>query len=290
VILDESLSQDYIADDLRLSQVITNLLSNAVKFTPEGGKIRLAVEGIGRNESSCTMRFSVSDTGIGMTEEQVSRLFNAFEQADGSVSRKFGGTGLGLAISKSIVEKMDGHIWVESEPGVGSTFFFDVTLTRAPSRDGAVSDAARDAMGAAGISLGAEPAKEIPDLSDVRIILAEDVEINREIFIALLEETNIVVKTAENGRIAVDIFKNDPDNYDLIIMDVQMPEMDGYQATQIIRALDTPRAKTIPVIAMTANVFKDDIEACLAAGMDDHIGKPLDIDNVLEKLRKYFAR
>jgi len=277
----KNLEMDYIADDLRLSQVITNLLSNAVKFTPEKGEITLAVEKTGSNDIFNTLRFSVTDTGIGMTKEQIARLFNAFEQADGSISRKFGGTGLGLAISKNIVEKMGGRIWVESDEGLGSVFIFEVNLERAPVQEGAAHESP---------GIISDTSVEIPDLSGVKILLAEDMEINREIFISLLEETHITIDTAENGTIAVSKFRKNPDKYDLIIMDVQMPEMDGYEATRTIRAMDTPKAKNIPIIAMTANAFREDVDRCLKAGMNDHLPKPIDEKSVLEKIIYYSGR
>jgi len=403
VVLSKDLHLNYIADDLRLSQVLTNLLSNAVKFTPEGGKITLTVEKIGEKGNYTTLRFSVADTGIGMTGEQTAKLFIAFEQADGSVSRKFGGTGLGLAISKSIVEKMDGQIRVESKPGFGSTFIFEVNLENASHQDTVIFDGIRpenikvlivesdedvrkrfisitDSFGiysdsAATIEetlsfveketydiifldydmpdtnaiefvtklngkinkntviiittylewnhieklatlnnlthyitkplfpssvldainevvgttlknfdIKTNNTSDVPDLSGVSIILAEDIAINQEIFIALLEDTNISIDIADNGAIAVEKFKEDPDKYDIIIMDIQMPVMDGYQATQIIRDLDIPKAKFIPIIAMTANAFKEDIDRCLEAGMNDHLAKPIDEKSVIEKI------
>jgi PAS domain S-box-containing protein len=268
----------YIADDLRLSQVITNLLSNAVKFTPEKGNITLAVEKTGSKGNVNTLRFTVTDTGIGMTEEQITRLFNAFEQADGSISRKFGGTGLGLAISKNIIEKMGGRIWVESKQDAGSSFIFEVNLERAPGQEG---------PGRKSPGTETDTSVEIPDLSGVNIILAEDMEINREIFIALLEDTHVTIDSAENGQIAVSKFRENPEKYDLIIMDVQMPEMDGYQATRAIRAMNTPKAKNIPIIAMTANAFKEDVDRCLEAGMNDHLAKPINEKNVIEKIVQY---
>jgi CheY-like chemotaxis protein len=274
----KDMEMDYIADDLRLSQVVTNLLANAVKFTPENGEITLTVAKTGSQDNFNTLRFSVTDTGIGMTEEQIARLFNAFEQADGSISRKFGGTGLGLAISKNIVEKMGGRIWVESEEGAGSTFIFEVNLERVTVQEGASRESPE---------IKADKAAETLDLSGVKILLAEDMEINREIFLALLEETHITIDIAENGAIAVSKFRENPEKYDLIIMDVQMPEMDGYQATRTIRAMDTPKAKTIPIIAMTANAFKEDVDRCLAAGMNDHLAKPIDEKFVFEKIVHY---
>jgi CheY-like chemotaxis protein len=277
----KDLEMNYIADDLRLSQIITNLLSNAVKFTPEKGEITLAVEKIRSKGNFNTLRFSVTDTGIGMTEEQIARLFNAFEQADGSISRKFGGTGLGLAISKNIVEKMDGRIWVESKAGAGSSFIFEVDLELSPFQEGAARKSPE---------IKTEATVETPDLSGVNIILAEDMEINREIFIALLEETHITIDSAENGLIAVSKFRENPEKYDLIIMDVQMPEMDGYEATRTIRAMDTLKAKNIPIIAMTANAFKEDVDRCLDAGMNDHLAKPIDEKSVMEKITRYSGR
>ena len=283
--LSKNLNKNYIADDLRLSQLLTNLLYNAVKFTPENGKIALAVEEISQIEKICALRFSVSDTGIGMTGEQLARLFNAFEQADGGVSRKYGGTGLGLAISKSIIEKMGGRIWAESEYGNGSTFIFEIELELTSN-----GEADPEGMPPKNNERSAEEGDSCPDLSGVNIILAEDVEINREIFIALLEKTNISIDTAENGMMAVTKFRENPGKYDLIVMDLQMPEVDGFNATRMIRALDIPQAKTIPIIAMTANAFKEDVDNCLEAGMNDHLSKPIDEKLVIEKIAHYAKR
>jgi len=268
----------FIGDELRVSQVVANLLSNAVKFTPEGGRIELAAaESVAAEESGGSiLRFSVTDTGIGMKQEQVSRLFNAFEQAESGTTRKYGGTGLGLAISKSIVEKMDGRIWAESEPNKGSKFVFDIKLAR-PGVDGTDENRTERTDG-------------LPDFSNVRILFAEDVEINREIFITLLEETGINIDVAENGVIAVEKFTQNPGKYDLIIMDVMMPEMDGLEATRAIRAKAYSRAKTIPIIAMTANAFKEDIDKCIESGMNDHLAKPIDMDAVIEKMRLYLNK
>jgi PAS domain S-box-containing protein len=277
----KDIESDYIADDLRLSQVIMNLLSNAVKFTPENGKITLAVEKVGSKGNVNTLRFSVTDTGIGMTKEQMARLFNAFEQADGSISRKFGGTGLGLAISKNIVEKMGGRIWVESEQGAGSSFIFEVGLERAPLQDRAALES---------LDIKTDKAADTPEFSGLSVILEEDMEINRENFATLLEDTHITIDNAENGLTAVSKFSENPEKYDLIIMDVQMPEMDGYQATRNIRAMDNPKAKNIPIIAMTANAFKEDVDRCLEAGMNDHLPKPIDEKTVIDKIMLYSGR
>ena len=275
VILPEDMELNYNADELRISQVITNLLSNAAKFTEEKGKVTLKAEEIERQGESSTLHFLVSDTGIGMTEEQIGRLFNSFEQADGSITRRFGGTGLGLAISKRIIEKMGGNIWVESEHGAGSTFHFNVKLERLSNHETEENEAGPP---------------EVPDLQGLNILLAEDVEINREILLALLEETRVSIDTAENGMLAVSKFRENPEKYDLILMDIQMPDMDGYQATKTIRGLDIPHAKSVPIIALTANAFKEDIARCLDSGMNDHLSKPIDEKAVIEKILLHSGR
>jgi CheY-like chemotaxis protein len=297
-----------IGDDQLLAQVMTNLLGNAVKFTPEKGLVRLNVSLIAAaNKPSpgaagggkpgaagtagggrCTIRVEVADTGIGISEEQRARLFTSFGQAESSTARTYGGTGLGLAISKRIVEMMDGTIGVDSELGVGSTFWFTVTLER--GTDGA--DGARSTLGADGLGgeKGASGGVADDDFTGRRALLVEDVEVNREIVCALLEPTHLEIESAENGVEALNIFAKDPDRYDLIFMDVQMPKMNGLEATYTIRAMDAPRAKTIPIIAMTASVFREDIEKCLAAGMNDHIGKPIDFTELIKKLHCYLDR
>jgi signal transduction histidine kinase/CheY-like chemotaxis protein len=279
--IDENIPDFLIGDDQRLSQVIANLLSNAVKFTPEKGAISLDAHLDGEEDGVCTVRVAVSDKGIGISEEQQARLFTSFQQADSGISRKYGGTGLGLAISKRIVELMGGRIWLESEPGRGSVFTFTVQLKRVGDMaDGRIIE--RDADGQQDDGDGA-----VDHFEGRRVLLVEDVEINREIVLSLLEETLLEIDCAENGLEAVHMFSSAPERYDMIFMDVQMPELDGYGATRRIRALNAERAADIPIVAMTANVFKEDIDKCLAAGMNDHVGKPLDIADVLRMLRKY---
>jgi signal transduction histidine kinase/CheY-like chemotaxis protein len=270
--IDERIPPYLFADRQRISQVITNLYSNAIKFTPEGGTISLKAQIIERNFDNVRIRVTVTDTGIGITEEQISRLFTAFEQADNSTTRRFGGTGLGLAISKKIVEMMGGEIRVESTPGVGSSFILEATIKigEAPEVDE---------------TAGTET-DEFPDFSARRILIADDVDINREILAALLEPTGIQIDEAENGQEAFEMFRDAPDRYDLIFMDIQMPELDGYEAAQRIRALGTPESAAIPIIAMTANVFREDIERALAAGMNDHLGKPVALGEVIAQLKK----
>jgi CheY-like chemotaxis protein len=407
VTVDGKIPHILTGDDQRLAQVIINLLSNAVKFTPEGGSIRLNAL-LSREEGDlCTVVVEVSDTGIGITEEQLERLFHAFEQADSRTSRKFGGTGLGLAISRRIVEMMGGEISVTSEPGSGSSFKFtfkamkgkdsNVSLLdpsvnwetmkvlavddaqeilsyfsdifkrygvlcetavsgeealkkieksdgydiyfidwKMPEMDGIeltrqikkrnadrksvvimisatewtlireeaesvgvdkylmkplfasdIMDCMNACLGLSGS--GAKKQKSAVkggELKDCHILLAEDVEINREILIASMEGTGVEIDCAENGLEAVRLLSENPVKYDLVFMDVQMPEMDGLEATRNIRQ----SGNKIPIIAMTANVFKEDIDKCLEAGMNDHLGKPLDMGNVMERIRKYWDR
>jgi len=278
--VDPDIPPRLIGDGQRLSQVITNLLSNAVKFTPDEGSITLDACLLSEDNGMCRLQISVTDTGIGITEEQKSRLFNSFEQADTGTSRKFGGTGLGLAISKHIVELMDGKIWLESQPGSGTKFTFTFLI----KREEAGQEGLQGLPGGNDYSDGAAD-RQHEDFSGHTILLAEDMEVNREIVLALLEYTNLTVECADNGLKALRMFEATPQKYEMIFMDVQMPEMDGYDATRAIRTLDIAEAKTIPIVAMTANVFREDVEKCLEAGMNSHIGKPINLDDVISHLR-----
>ena len=272
--IDEKIPKTLTGDDQRLTQVITNLLSNAVKFTPDNGIISIESRLVSEKNGMCRIEIIVSDTGIGITEEQISRLFISFEQADARTSRNFGGTGLGLSISKRIAELMDGEIRVESEYGKGSKFIVSVLLKRAAETDKKKANKEHGEHDA--VNFGGK-----------NILLAEDVEINREIVITLLEPANLKIECAENGQIAVRMFAESPEKYDLIFMDIQMPVMDGYKATRTIRSLNAPKAKTVPIIAMTANVFREDIEKCMEAGMNGHIIKPLDFEEMINLLREH---
>ncbi|MDR3336341.1 MAG: response regulator [Treponema sp.] len=299
--IDKAIPKTIIADEKRLSQILTNLLSNAIKFTPDSGLVGLRVTQISRQGEICSLRFEVSDTGIGIAPEQQDKLFILFEQGDGKLSRKFGGAGLGLVICKSLVELMGGDIWVESEPGKGSAFIFEIAIQNGEAE---ISEAAiwmtaapvpspyaysGEAQGASSEKTRAEGTSTENIFKNKNILLVEDVEINREIAVALLEDTAVTIDCAENGIEALRIFRENPEKYHCILMDIHMPEMDGFEATRRIRALDMGNAKTIPIVAMTANVFQEDIEKCLEAGMNDHLGKPIDMDEVLRKLRKYMG-
>jgi signal transduction histidine kinase/DNA-binding response OmpR family regulator len=405
--LDRNIPHTLVGDDKRLAQVISNILSNAIKFTPQKGSIQLSTFLEKEENSVCTIRIEVTDSGIGISEDQQRRLFTSFEQADSNTSRRFGGTGLGLAISKSIVEMMNGRIWIVSELGKGSTFAFTIQAKRGaekggllgpgvnwnnvrllavdddpdirasfldlaqqlnlrcdtaadgnealtlieqrgayniyfidwkmPGMDGVelsrrirernletsvvimisaaewstVMDGARQAGvdkflskplfpstiadcineyldAENGLAKKSDP-EQIDRFDGYHLLLAEDIDINREIVLALLEPTAVAIDTAENGKEAVEKYSQNPGKYDMIFMDIQMPEMDGYEATRRIRAMESS-GKKVPIIAMTANVFREDIERCLEAGMDGHIGKPLDLDEVLIKLRTYLHK
>jgi signal transduction histidine kinase/DNA-binding response OmpR family regulator len=406
VYIDKAIPRTLVGDDQRLAQVITNLLSNAVKFTPEQGSISLDTRFVKEENRVCTIQVEVKDTGIGISPGQQQRLFHSFQQAESSTTRKFGGTGLGLAISKRIVEMMGGTIWIESEPGKGSTFAFTIQAGRGreekrsllapgvnwsnirlmavdddpdireyftelaqrfnvscdavpggeealaainqngpydiyfidwkmPGMNGveltrkirekdsgdsvvimisaaewnvieneakqagvnkflskplfpsSIADLINECLG--GVSGVKADDAPVDNFEGLRILLAEDVEINREIVLTLLEPTGIAIDCAENGAEAVRLYSAGPEKYHMIFMDVQMPEMDGFEAARQIRAFEASRQQ-VPIVAMTANVFKEDIEKCLAVGMNDHVGKPLDFEEVLAKLRKYLNR
>jgi signal transduction histidine kinase/CheY-like chemotaxis protein len=468
VFIDKNIPHSLVGDDQRLTQVITNLLSNAVKFTPEGNSIRLDARLADEQDMVCTLEISVTDTGIGISPEQQSRLFSSFQQAESSTARRFGGTGLGLAISKHIIELMGGKVWIKSELGAGATFVFSVLMKRGMTQQsnllhdgldtadirllfvgddpdttdcfmgiadqfgiccdiatsgeealnladkndyrvcfidwdmgsgsgsgqsaggagavgGSSSSSSKGAGGVGGAGGGSggggsgsgqgagagggsgvvnvggsssgialtrqllsRSAKKLSivmisayDWNDVegdmraadiekfmlkpflastvaeclnhclsattatsvastfledalddavsfmgrRLLLVEDIEINREIVLAMLEPTLLTIDCAENGVEAVRMFMKNPDRYDIIFMDVQMPEMDGYEATRQIRSMESAKARDIPIIAMTANVFREDIEKCFKAGMTGHLGKPLDMEDVIRSLQ-----
>ncbi len=274
------------ADALRLNQTLVNLLSNAFKFSPKGGGVLLLVEETETGDDRSVYRFSVRDEGIGMTDKEMKRLFKPFEQADGSITRQFGGTGLGLAISSSIVHMMGGDITVASEKGKGSTFSFTISARTRPLEGEELLEGFAQAVCAEGEESGSL-ATSLPDFSALRVLVVDDVEINRLIVSELFADTGMRMEEAEDGQQAVEMFAaSQPGYYDLILMDMQMPVMDGCTASQAIRVMDRPDAKRVAIIAMTANVFKEDIERVLQAGMDGHIGKPLDLAVAIETIRR----
>jgi CheY-like chemotaxis protein/two-component sensor histidine kinase len=274
--IDENIPNLLICDEQWLAQVIVNLLSNAVKFTPDKGAVSLVAALADEEPDFCVVRFEVMDTGVGINKEQQERLFHSFEQAESSTTRKYGGTGLGLAISKRVVEMMDGKIEVTSAPGKGSAFTFTIK-----------AEIPHEVIK---IQKQKKESNKSDNFEGSHVLLAEDVEINREIVKAMLEPTLVEIDCAENGAEAVRMFNAAPDKYDIIFMDLQMPEMDGFEATRRIRASDSERATTIPIVAMTANVFQEDIENCLEAGMNSHLGKPINMGDVLGALRTYLLK
>jgi PAS domain S-box-containing protein len=254
-------------DALRLRQVLLNLLGNAVKFTPECGRIEFFIIQKDRRDGNVCLAFSVKDTGIGISAEALPMLFRPFEQANNQISRRYGGTGLGLVISKSIVQLFGGDIVVQSAEGEGSSFNFELWFPEA-AEEKIEEVNIDDATGR---------------LTGKRALLVDDVPINRMIAVNLLEFTGIQIDEANDGVMALQMFKDSPEyTYNIIYMDVQMPNMNGYEASRAIRELDRPDAKTVPIVALTANAFKEDIDRAIAAGMNAHLAKPMEIDKVLE--------
>jgi two-component system, sensor histidine kinase and response regulator len=267
-----------ICDELRLSQVITNLMTNAIKFTPEKGTVTLSAEKTEEKDGEITLKITVADSGIGISPEQQQKLFNAYNQADNTISKKFGGTGLGLVISKQIIELMHGTIWIESELGKGAKFIFTINVKRGTVKEEQASSSASPL----------EVKAADLDFSKYTILAAEDMDFNREVLAKYLEKTHVTIDFAENGKIAVDKYKENPDKYNLILMDINMPEMNGDEATIQIRAFEKENnRKQIPIIAMTADVFKEDVEKCLSVGMNDHISKPVVPKTIFAKLKQY---
>jgi signal transduction histidine kinase/PAS domain-containing protein/ActR/RegA family two-component response regulator len=266
----------YIGDEMKLQQVLVNVLGNAVKFT-EHGKITLDVSVTGRDRDLEKLRFIVRDTGCGIAEADVNRIFEAFEQVDASTTTVYGGTGLGLAITRNLVNLMGGNISVRSVIAAGSEFTIDIPLTT-DEKAQKVSRIQHDTR---------EDVRTFFDFTGKRLLVAEDNELNAEIARTLLEDKNFVVERVPNGRKALEKFIQSPQRYyDAILMDVRMPLMDGLQATAAIRHCDRPDAGTIPIIAMTANAFDEDVEKSRTAGMNAHLSKPIDPGLMYDTLQR----
>jgi len=251
-----------IGDNMRLHQVLINLIDNAIKFTRQG-EVSVTISGSEEKDNNVKIMFSVIDTGIGIPKEKLELIFESFTQADSSTTREYGGTGLGTTICKQIVGLMGGQIGVESEIGKGSTFWFVV-----PFEKGTIEKIEKTEE---------ENRQPTVSLNNAKVLIVEDYPTNQEVAKYLIETAGGIVSIAENGQIALEMFKEH--DFDVILMDVQMPKMDGYQATQEIRKL--PRGDKIPVIGMTANAFEKDRQACLAAGMNDFVSKPLEFEHFL---------
>jgi CheY-like chemotaxis protein len=257
-----------LGDSARLRQVLTNFISNALKFTGRGGiEVRVTQTA---TQSARRLRVAVTDSGIGIAPDQMDRVFGRFTQADASVSRKFGGTGLGLAISKRIVEAMGGEIGVESTLGVGATFWFEVSLPVAetPSLRDTVPAQAAVAVDRA-----------------LSLLVVDDNAVNRELICTVLAPFDLDIETAADGVLAIEAISRRA--FDVILMDVQMPNMDGLTATRRIRAAADPSARRVSIIAMTANILPEQIAVCREAGMDDHVGKPFKPSDLLDALARW---
>ena len=290
----------YIGDDMKLRQILINILGNAVKFTPSGGSIRLVVEAIARFNGKSTLRFIISDTGIGMSQDYLPKLFDAFSQEDSSSTNRFGSTGLGMTITRSLIELMHGTISVESEKQKGTTFTVTVTLADCDHKSIEEEETVLHPQDLFVPTLdefrvGAEkknrrPEGETEAQKARRVLLAEDVAVNAEIIIMVLSMREIEVDHAENGRIAVEKFaQHEAGYYDAILMDMRMPEMDGLEATRRIRSLNRPDAKKIPVIALTANAFDEDVQRSMQAGLNAHLSKPVEPDILFETLEGFWG-
>ena len=264
----EPLDEYFIGDDLRLKQVLINILGNAVKFTDAPGTVTFTVEQEALDADSRMLRFTMADTGIGIDSRFIPKLFDAFSQEDATTTNRYGGSGLGMAITKNMVDLMGGSIEVESEKGLGTTFTVQIPLRKA---DSAV--AGTDAV---------HHAQEV-SLAGLHILIVEDMELNAEILTDLLELEDMTVEWAENGKRAVEMFEhNEAGHFNMILMDMRMPVMDGPAATRAIRSLPRPDAAEIPIIALTANAFEEDVTTCLEAGMDAHMSKPVDVELLKE--------
>jgi CheY-like chemotaxis protein len=265
----------FIGDDLRLKQIIINILGNAVKFTDSPGTVSFTVEQMEYTDDERMLRFTMKDTGIGIDEAFIPKLFEPFSQEDATTTNRYGGSGLGMAITKRMVDLMGGSIAVESKKGIGSTFTVDVPLKQAHHVDVAEEEQSENAVSVAGL----------------HVLIAEDVELNAEVLEDLLDMEDITSEWAENGKIAVKMFADsEPGHFDAILMDMRMPVMDGLTATRAIRALDREDAGTVPIIAMTANVFDEDVERSLQAGMNAHLSKPIEPDRLYETMAKLIAK
>lgn len=274
----EELKTPYVmADELRIREVLLNIISNAIKFTKDGGTISFVAENCpGNDEHHVIVRYRISDTGIGMSEEFLDRIFDEFSQENDGARTSYKGTGLGMAIAKKYVDLMGGKIEVSSRQGVGSTFTVEIPLLIAEHVE----------------TEEKEKLKKDTDLHGLHVLLAEDNDLNAEIAVSLLEEQGMIVTRAADGKSALAQFCNtDPGTFDLILMDIMMPEMNGYETTKAIRNLpDRPDGKKIPIIAMTANAFAEDVQAALNAGMDDHVAKPVDMEIITSVITKYVER
>lgn len=269
----EGIPNILIGDPARLTQILNNLVSNALKFTEEG-EVRLSVNAVEDLDQSIRLQFAISDTGIGIEEARVNTIFESFTQASQNTKRLFGGTGLGLTISKQLAELQGGSISVESEEGEGSTFFVELTFDKGSSDDEAKA-----------ITQDEDSSKS---LSGLRVLLAEDNLVNQKVMLRFLERWNVEMKVVDNGEEAVEAIRES--NFDVVLMDLQMPTMDGYEASEHIRKLDDPYKRNIPIIALTAAALKEVREKVYASGMNDFVTKPFNPADLEQKLVQYIEK
>lgn len=266
---------DLIGDELHLRQILINILGNSVKFTPDGVKIYFRIKETDCADGKAHFHFEIEDTGIGMKQEYLKHIWEPFSQEDGGNRTNYKGTGLGMAITKKFVDMMGGTITVESRLNEGSKFVIELDFD---------------------IDQNAEPAADMSqetvlDLDGMRVMLVEDNEINMEIAQFILEDVGISVTCVENGKLAVEMFQSsETGSFDVILMDIMMPVMNGLDAARAIRSLDCPDAKTIPIVAMTANAYDDDVRNAHEAGMNGHLAKPIDIALLYRTLDELYHR
>ena len=262
-----------LGDALHLRQIFINILGNSVKFTPDGGTIRFRAEETGAENGKAHFVFTLSDTGIGMKPEFLPHLFEAFSQEDGGTRTTYKGTGLGMAITKSLLDMLGGTVTVESTPGVGTEFVIELDMDIDPEAEQKKNEEE------SGVSI-----------EGMKILLVEDNDLNREIAHELLEDEGALVTEAENGQLALETFRNSPEgSFDAILMDVMMPVLGGYDATRAIRALERADAGSVPIVAMTANAYDEDIRKAFESGMNAHVAKPIDVDILLRTLSKFYG-
>lgn len=284
--LEKMFHVNVLGDEVRLRQILMNILSNAVKYTPEGGRISLRVEELETGEKTAKYCFTVEDTGIGMTEEFRKYIFEPFARAK-ILENEIQGTGLGMAITKSIADAMKGSVNVDSTPGKGSRFEVVIEL----QLDQNTEDRSRTDKNISGEACGESEetvsGSEVSVLNGMHFLCAEDNTLNAEILRSMLELKGATCEIYPNGRLVVDAFeKAVPGEYDAVLMDVQMPVMNGYEAAGRIRSSENPLGKTIPIIAMTANAFSEDVKRSLAAGMNAHVSKPIDMELLEKEIRR----
>ena len=276
----------YIGDDMKLRQILINILGNAVKFTPKDGTVELRVETTARFHHKSTLRFTIRDTGAGISKDFLPKIFNAFTQEKTSVENRYGSTGLGMAITKGLVDLMNGEISVESEKGVGTTLMVTVTLTEA-DENAEIRNTTKTETEMVSVPEEAAAA----ELSGRRILLAEDMPVNAEIVKEVLKMKGIETEHAENGSIAAEMFKSNPEGYyDAILMDMRMPVMDGLESTRQIRSASHPDAKSIPIIALTANAFEEDVQRSMQTGINAHLSKPINPEDIFTTLAELITK